>query len=243
MFLRVDKDSDYSIEGTINLAKASAFHIVPSDGSHPNEFMLSFCDNKSNSKFQMLRRGSSSLNTELQQAVKPMPRFLNARANVTGKNHGPLQMSDQVEEGHVRLVLQSRVQSKKLRTIVDPTPWVTGRDVFFVRCARRRFKKEGYLCVKFRPGRENGPPYKLCIVPSMEAHNTENRFMLFRLMPVSIQNQLAPMLPESDVKEEESGDELSRLTDQYRRFSAYQVHAVEPGGDHNEHLLIEDSST
>lgn len=224
VYLTVNKERNYSVEGTINVAKASSFHVVPCDGSHPNEFMLIYHNKESTGHFQMLHRGNSCLNEEFQQAVCPMPWYLNARTSMMGKNKGPLQLSDHVEEGNVRLVLQSRVQSKSSRTVMDPTPWVTGREVYFIRCARRQFHRDGYLCVKFQPGREGRPTYKLCIVSSTDDHNTD-KFMLFRLLPMSLKNQLEPVASKGDTEivEEEGKDEFERLNVHYRRFSEHQT--------------------
>ena len=232
VYLTVNKDENDSLEGTININKASTFHIVPSDGSHPNEFMIIYCSEDTSSRRDQLRRGSTSLNVHLQQAVRSMPKYLNADTSVRGKNPGPIYMEMKVEESCAKLVLQSRVLTKKHQMVMDTTSWVNGRDVYFIRCARRRFKKEGYLCMKFKPGQDRAPPYRIKIVPSTDAHNEDNKFMLFRLLPVSVKQLMMPQIERNDSSDDtqtgSSDDtssrlELEKLSVQYRRFSEWRT--------------------
>ena len=230
VYLTVNKEEGYTIEGTINIAKASPFHIVPSDGSHPSEFMIVYHGEKNSEGRRLLRRGSSSLTSLFHQTIRPMPRYLNAEVSTMGRNPGPLQLSMHVDESSARLVLQSRVKSRKHRTVVDNSPWVSGREVYSIRCARRRLKREGYLCMKFKPGRENRPAYCTSIVPSVNGQKEENTFMLFRLLPVSIRQQLLPTVTDensdggSDEEEQRKGrTELEELSKQYRRYSEWNV--------------------
>ena len=182
---------------------------------------------KSSGRYQQLRRGSSSLNAHLEQAVRPMPKYLNADASVRGKNPGPIQVEMKVEESCARLVLQSRVLTKKHQMVMDTTSWVNGREVYFIRCARRRFKKEGYLCMKFKPGQDRVPPYRMKIVPSTDAHNEDNKFMLFRLLPVSLKQQMVPQIEMNNSSDDNPSspgkDELDKLNLQYRRFSEWRT--------------------
>ena len=189
MYLTVNKDHDYAIEGTININNAAPFHIVPFDGSHSGEFMLVYYGEKSAGKSHQLRRGISTFDDHLQQAVQPVPRYLNAGTNIRGKNSGPLHMLDSVKECCARLVLQSRIKSRHSKTVEDVDPWLSGREVYFIRCTRRLFKK-GYLCVNFKAFRQNGPLHKTRIVPSTDSHDNENKFMLFRLLPYSLKAKL-----------------------------------------------------
>ena len=224
VYLTVNKSQNYAVEGTLDINRASPFHIVPSDGSHPNEFMMVHYSEKATIRDRKLRRGSSSLNAHLQMAVSPMPRYLKANASMTGNNHGPLTMEMKIDETRARFILQSRIISKKHDKVMDTSSWVTGREVYFIRCARRRFKKDGFLCMKYKPSEGSSPPYRLKIVPSTEKHD-ENHFMLFRLLPVSLKQQ-----PESCTKMEETdiprpGDslELEKLNLEYRRFSEWRT--------------------
>ena len=224
IYLTVNREEGYTIEGTIDVAKASSFHIISSDGSHPSEFMIVYYGKESLS--HQLRRASTSLTPYLFQAIHPIPRYLNAEGNTLGKNPGPLRLSMHVDEASARLVLQSRVKSRKHQTVVDNNPWVSGREVYSIRCARRRVKREGYLCMKFKPGRRNKPTYCTCIVPSIKRHSEEYKFTLFRLLPVSIKQAL---LPESGWsgsgadEQTEGRKELEDLSTHYRRYSEWRA--------------------
>ena len=226
VYLTVNKSQNYAVEGTLNISKASPFHIIPSDGSHPNEFMMVYYSEKATIQKQKLRRGSSSLTTHLQMAVSPMPRYLKANTSITGRNHGPLTMEMKIDETCARLVLQSRIISKKHNMVMDTSSWVTGREVYFIRCARRRFKKEGFLCMKYKPSQEGLPPYRLKIASSHEKHD-ENHFMLFRLLPLSLKHQHESYnitdTDESDITQPGEQLELEKLNVEYRRFSEWRT--------------------
>ena len=70
--------------------------------------------------------------------------------------------------------------------MVDLTTWTLSRDVFFINCSRRKFRRDGYLCVK--EGLESGSLSVSC-VPSLKEHNDLDTFMLFRLLPSSVSTQ------------------------------------------------------
>jgi len=168
----------------------------------------------------------SGLKLHYQQAIQPMCRYLNAEVNSLGKNPGPLRLSMRVDESSARLVLQSRVKSRKHQMIVDNYPWVSGREVYSIRCARRRVKRDGYLCMKFKPGRRNKPTYCTCIVPSIKRHSEEDKFTLFRLLPVSIKQALLPESGFSGSGAEEQSEgrkELEDLSTHYRHYSEWRA--------------------
>ena len=105
--------------------------------------------------------------------------YLKANTSITGNNDGPITLEMKIDESCARLVLQSRVISKKRhQMVVDTSSWVAGREVYFIRCARRYFRKEGFLCMKFKPSQNGLPPYRLKIVSSTEKHGGDH-FMLF----------------------------------------------------------------
>ena len=221
VYLTVNKEHGYAVEGTLDINKASPFHIVPSDGSHPNEFMMVYYNEKVTLRDQALRR-SSSLNVHLQMAVSPMPKYLKANASITGSNHGPITMEMKIDETCARLVLESRIISKKHHVVMDTSSWVNGREVYFIRCARRHFKKEGYLCMTFKPRQDGVSPYRLNIVPSTEKHDV-NHFMLFRLLPLSLKQQPEPETKETHDPHPGGHLELEKLNMEYRRFSEWRT--------------------
>ena len=106
------------MEGNLDINKASPFHFVPSDGSHPNEFMMVYYKKKVTLQDWTLRRESS----------RPMPKYLKANASITG-NHGPIIMNMKTDETCARFVLQSRIISKKRHNmVVNTSSWVNGQE-------------------------------------------------------------------------------------------------------------------
>lgn len=73
--------------------------------------------------------------------------------------------------------------------MVDLTAWTLSRDVFFINCSRRKFKRDGYLCVKQLDRDSQGDIYTTACIPSLKHHNDVDTFMLFRLLPSSILKQ------------------------------------------------------
>jgi hypothetical protein len=223
VYLTVNKSQNYAVEGTLDINRASPFHIVPSDGSHPNEFMMVHYTQNASIRAQELRRCSSSLNAYLHMAISPMPRYLKANTSIAGHNHAPLTLEMKIDETCARLVLQSRIISKKHHMVMDTSSWLTGREIYFIRCARRRFKKEGFLCMKYKPSQNGLPPYRLKIASSTDKHD-ENHFMLFRLLPISLKQQAEP--DTAELKEDpQPGDhqEFEKLNLEYRRFSEWRT--------------------
>ena len=110
--------------------------------------------------------------------------------------------------------------------VMDTSSWVTGREVYFIRCARCRFKKEGFLCMKYKPSQEGLPPYRLKIASSHEKHD-KNHFMLFRLLPLSLKHQHESYniinTDESDITQPGEQLELEKLDVEYRRFSEWRT--------------------
>ena len=74
----------------------------------------------------------------------------------------------------------------------DLTGWTLSRDVFFINCSRRKFQRDGYLCVKAaQRGRHriHSDFFHTACVPSLKEHNDVDKFMLFRLLPSSVRTQ------------------------------------------------------
>ncbi len=157
VFLKVNDQSQ--IVGDENHTMGSLFYLVPTyDSDHPHEFSITHFSEK---KFR---------------DIDPVPRYLNAPTNICGKNHGPLTIRFDVKEHESRLTLQSRLHTHY--NPVEITPWVTGREAYYISCARRPFRKTGYICVRRRGGR-----YITTCVPSIEYHSDASRqYMVFRLI-------------------------------------------------------------
>lgn len=184
----MNPEDGYTIEATRNISNASIFYVIPSDsGKYPYEFIIGYYgDNR-----KALRRTSSTLTPVSRREVDPLPRYLSAPVNTFGTNPGPLHLKFTVDHHDSRLTLQSRLI--KGYKPVDTNTWVSGREAFYINCARRTLQKDGYICVKLIPGRRNAPDLFTACVPSRRHHNDRNVWMLFRLLPASHREKSANM--------------------------------------------------
>lgn len=197
LYLTIDKEANYSAVATGNISKASLFYIVPTDdGGNPNEFLIMLCGDKE--KKATLDRSLSSPNSF---HLNPVGRYLAAPINSFGKNNGPLLMKDTVDQSKCRFCLHSRLtHHRQYRTAVNIQDWTRSKDVFFINCARRKFKIDGYLCVNQR--KAGGSCVTAC-VSSPKKHNNSDTYMLFRLLPASVRS--TGLFD----KKEENGEKLS----------------------------------
>ena len=195
IFWMVNADNHYSVEATRDIKQASAFFIFPNeDGGHPYEFVIGYYGDSP----KVLKQKASILIHTPWPEMNPIPRYLHAPVGVLGNNFGPLHLKNHMLESQSRLTLDNRLL--KHYTPVDIAPWVDGRDVFFINCARRRAKRDGYICVKSVTSRRGGrPELRTGCVPTKRSHNERNTWMLFRLLPVSLRDK--PVVPAGDHNE------------------------------------------
>ena len=188
MFLTVDPTTN-AVGATEDAAAASLFYIFPNeDGKHPYEFILAFYgDGKS-----AVKRTSSTLIPDTSHTVDPIPRYMSAPVNVLGYNAGPLKLSFTASHSSSRLTLHSRLV--KEYTPIDIKNWVNGKEAFFLNCARRLMKRDGYVCVK-RQQRGNRHSLTTACVPSTSSHDETSTWMLFRLLHHSIREQKHTVRP------------------------------------------------
>ena len=116
---------------------------------------------------------------------KTIPRYLDADVSLFGTNSGPLRLVYHVSE-RSRLLLFGRVANEK--GPINPTMWAQGDDMFFINCARRRMKRDGYIGMRQR----RRDQWVSACFPRRGAHNEQNKFMLFRLLPVSSKSNSGP---------------------------------------------------
>ena len=187
IFWTVNPDNNYAVEATRDIRHASAFFVFPNeDGGHPYEFIIGYYGDSR----RVLKRTKSVLSSTPHTAMEPIARYLHTPVNLLGQNSGPLHLKNHVLATESRLTLHSRLL--KDYNPVDIAPWVDGRDVFFINCARRKAKLDGYICVKLvtRGGR---PELRTSCVTSKRSHNERNIWMLFRLLPISLRDK--PTVP------------------------------------------------
>ena len=185
MFLTVDPTTN-AVGATEDAAAASLFYIFPNeDGKHPYEFILAFYgDGRS-----AVKRATSTLIPDTSHIVDPIPRYMSAPVNVLGYNAGPLKLSFTASHSSSRLTLHSRLV--KDYTPIDIKNWVNGKEAFFLNCARRLMKRDGYVCVK----RQRQHRLTTACVPSTSSHDETNTWMLFRLLHRSIRDHNRTVRP------------------------------------------------
>ncbi|CAI8056087.1 hypothetical protein GBAR_LOCUS30553 [Geodia barretti] len=102
---------------------------------------------------------------------KTIPRYLDADVSLFGTNSGPLRLVYHVSE-RSRLLLFGRVANEK--GPINPTMWAQGDDMFFINCARRRMKRDGYIGMRQR----RRDQWVSACFPRRGAHNEQNKFMV-----------------------------------------------------------------
>ena len=175
----MESNNGYAIEGTRDIKRASPFYILGTEDSHPYDFVIAYRGENYDSERKKSRQ---TLTATGQPALEPVCRYLLTPVNVFGRNSGPLRLHYHAEESHSRLTLQGRLT--KGGGAVDLTDWVDGKDVFFINCAQRLMKRDGYVCMKAQ-GRRQNLHYTTACVARKSDHNDCDTWMLFRLIPLS----------------------------------------------------------
>ncbi len=113
-------------------------------------------------------------------------RYLDARVGFFGNNPGPLYLKSELHNQYSRLSLHNRVIGDN-EAPTDTRVWTYGNEAFFINCARRRFKKDGFIAIKrisvrTRQGQMEERFVTVCL-SSEKYHDERNVWMLFRLFP------------------------------------------------------------
>ena len=168
------------MEATSDIQQASPFYVQPTDNPHPYDFVISYRGEKHDRDRTSSR---PTLGTGLeQQPLEPMSRYLLSRVNIFGQNSGPLHMHYLAPESHSRLTLHGRLT--KASHPVDLSKWVSGKELYFINCAQRTFKKDGYLCIKTQ-GRGLTARHITACVAKKSDHNDRDTWLLFRVIPLA----------------------------------------------------------
>ena len=191
IYWKVNERNRFAIEGTTQVSQASLFFIIPTDnGDHPYEFIIGWHGDG----HRALQRGTSTLSQDHGLHTPVMFRYLDANVNIFGRNSGPLYMRNDIHEHNARFSLHSRLFKKHMAP-VDLREWVLGNDQFFVNCARRRGRIDGFLAMK-RVAQRGGlrqAEYTSVCVPSIKYHNEVDAFMLFSLISPRVkEGRLSP---------------------------------------------------
>lgn len=174
----------YSISATTDLKQASLFYILPDDdGKHVYEFRIGW--KITNNRERQIKRTKSILHPDTANDLEPLCRYLDAKVNITGRNPGPLELKSGVYNSHCRLTLHNRLIGRN-KAPIDIKVWASGKEEFFITCARHRFKVGGYIAVKRARERGTEEQYTTVCVPKEACHNECDTWMLFRLLPAQL---------------------------------------------------------
>ena len=166
LYLKVNELNQ--VVATPEIESASKFFLPPTNNHlHPHEFRIEYREEDGHAT--MKSKGESK-----EEALAPLPHYLNGTASLFGYNDGPLEVKLNVTEENARFVLHSRVLDGYAP--VDVSSWTQGEG-FYINCSRRRFKWDGYISVKETKPQE----YVTAIVPSEKRHNDIDTWLLFRL--------------------------------------------------------------
>ena len=154
---------------------ASKFYVKASNNAkHPDEFYICYFD-VDLSEHRKIRPHDQFDKTK--EYVEPIPRYLQTPIDMLGHNPGPLKLGYHIKSRNTRLVLVNAVRSHR-QPPVSLSVWMSGREMCFIQCARRRQRK-GYIAVtmdQFRTG------YHTCCVHSKCNESQPSSFMLFQIV-------------------------------------------------------------
>ena len=148
------------------------------EDSHPYDFVIAYQGEEIDEE---QKRSKQTLTVTGQRPLEPVSRYLLTPVGMFGRNPGPLRLHYHAQESHSRLILHGRLT--KGGGTVDLTEWVNGKDIFFMQCAHRFAKRDGFVCVKAY-GHQPNVRYSTACVARKSDHNDRDTWMLFRLMPL-----------------------------------------------------------
>ena len=117
-------------------------------------------------------------------SLSPVPQYLDTTAGMFGYNDGPLHFKYNLN-ADFRLVIISRTSQSHLPCGL--TGFTSGKDLFYIKNAERKWSRDGYLCTK-QVGDGESKRFVSALVPSTAHHNDHTVFMLFRLLPTSLRH-------------------------------------------------------
>lgn len=123
--------------------------LVTEDMNEASEFFIVPCEeNGTGRHFSIFHNSESKLkqpDAKRKMRVKPIPRYLCTYVNFRGVSDGPLELKLNAKESKSMLVLHDR-RSKHLHP-AELTDWINGKEIFYINCKHRSFKKDSYISV------------------------------------------------------------------------------------------------
>ena len=221
----------YTVSATTDRTAASFFYIIPNDdGQHPYEFRIGWAGD--DIKRHLKRKPSMHvLLPDTPGYLEPLFRYLDARVGFYGSNPGPLYLKSELHNQYSRLSLHNRVIGDN-KAPTDTRVWGYGNEEFFINCARRRFKRDGFIAIKriaVRTGnRQLEERFVTMCLPSEKYHDERNVWMLFRLYPAQFYVS-SPTSTDTEIKspqeaqEEELDDEFEGIFGKISKLPLIQL--------------------
>ena len=139
------------VQGTTEIKDASLFYIIKTDSSRfPHEFYIGYVGNDLSDL--ELPKGPANPISKSKAALAPIPQYITADLKMVGSSNQPLGVTAGTHKNHARFTLHRSAVRKYAftRTPVDTDKWAEGGG-YFINCARRMFKLDGYVAMVRRP--------------------------------------------------------------------------------------------
>ena len=219
-----------AVHGTTLIKDSSLFYVLETDsGRHPQEFYIGYVGDDMAALEQP--RGPANPASKIKD-LAPTPKYVMAELSTLGSSAGPLRVSAGAYRNHARFTLHSSVIRywRVMRSSVDMDRWAEGGG-YFINCARRRFKPDGYIAMtkreqqagqsgnvmelEERNGEQTIPTHSTKCVTSADSHNESNGpWMVFRLLPGEHKELKEDKKVEEDKKLEEDKLEEDKKRDE-----------------------------
>lgn len=132
------------MRGVFGKEHASHLYLKSSSNpKHPDEFYICYYT------VDMCELENTSIEDQLdvhQNYSEPLPCYLETPVNMFGSHPGPLRLCYNIRDEDTRLTLESSFK-KRHQPPVSLSAWMSGREMCFIKCARRRHRN-GYIAVK-----------------------------------------------------------------------------------------------
>ena len=185
LYLTVD-DERHVLLATSDISNASEFRIIPNDDKMGmNEFYIVYIKKRDEPEVKDSKGRRYSVLADIRddddEGHDSAALYVDAPLSlVWGENPGPLFIRDAVSQKTCRFALNERLLSDKGTEPIPLESWTSGKEMYYITCSRRAFRRNGYLAVKRLP---SGHQYITCCISDTLSHDNDSIFMLFRLIP------------------------------------------------------------
>lgn len=183
---------DGRLRATSKKSDASEFYLkLSGNPKHPDEFYICYFGSSKHNQHSVSSEVDSD-ETDVED-VKRVPQCLQTPINIFGSNPGPLEFGYHIRDKETRLVLQSYVR-KHHQPPVSLSAWVSGSEICFIQCARRRKKR--YIAVKQS---ENSTSRDTCCVPSRRDSSVSTLFQIVQKWEARVDNLMKVKEPQFEL--------------------------------------------